>query len=340
MLTRSLSCLALVSLALFACTPEGPGAAPSATPTAGSTSAAPAASGAAELVSGVSIGPLRVGMTRGELEALKLPMKAGVASNELLVGSYSVRMEGDRAASVRLRLLDFPAGARVGGTVFVATTATIESIAKVLPGCGPVQVNEGGNVIVCDSGKTVLTAGGPPGIVELRVNDAARAATYASTNQDRGAPAQTSFATWTHPGMAMTFSYPDKLLTVSKKPDGATLKSEILGKIEDRSGQGKDKPQPLTITVSVRVGKLADVLKAERIESKDCQETTLNGVKGCSFRRGSHDAQQDMIYAALPNGKTLEVICDYLGEMGKPKVSMAEQTAACDKVVHTLSYKP
>lgn len=332
MITRSLCSLALVSLAsLAACTPEAPGSAPSATPTiAIATSAAPVAAGVVDLVSGTSIGPVRLGMNRGELEALQLPVKPGAMPGELLVGPYSVMMrDSDRAATVRVALSDLPAGARVGGAVFVAASAKIEGIAPALPGCGPVQMNRGASLITCDGGKTRLIAGGPHAAVYLEVENPA------------GAPSSpASESKWAHPGMAMSFSYPDKLLKVSHKPDGATLQSEILGKIEDRSGAGKDKPQPLTISVSVRIGKLAQVLKSEHIEEKDCAAATLAGGKACRFQRGSHDAQQELFFRELPGDRTLEVVCDYLGDMGKPKVSMAEQAAACARVVSTLSYQP
>jgi hypothetical protein len=140
--------------------------------------------------------------------------------------------------------------------------------------------------------------------------------------------------------MALSFSYNDKLLKVSHKPDGATLQSEVLGTIEDRSGEGKDKPQPLTITISVRVGKLAEVRKSERLDGEPTASGTIAGRPAFRDSRGSHDAQQELFFAELPDNRTLEILCDYLGDMGKPKVSFGEQVQACQRVVKTLSYGP
>lgn len=337
MVTGRLSFLALVSL--LGCSSEGGGAASEARPTVASAASAAPTAGGAELVSGTSIGPVRIGMTRAALEALGLAVQPGANPQELRVGPYVAELDGERVAAVHVTLQDLPSGARVGGETFEASSATIATIAKRLPTCGPVRMNRGANVIVCDGGKTQLVAGGPPGIVSLRVNDAARAAAAMATEGGDAAGAA-SDARWTHPGMAMSFSYPDKLLQVSHKPDGATLQSEPLGTIEDRTGAGKDRPRRLTITVSVRIGKLADVLRSESLDPRDCEATTLAAKKGCRLERGSHEAQQELTFAELPGDRTLTVLCDYLGDAGKPKVPVTEQIKACSRVVSTLSYQP
>lgn len=318
-------------------------------------SSAPAAANVPELVPGVGIGPVRVGMTRAELDALGLGTKPGPLGSDVSVGPYVASMDGDRVAAVFVELRAVPTGVRVGGTVFDAT-AKIEAIAQKLRSCEPLKVNEGANVIPCESGRAVVIAGGPTGIVALQVVSPERAAKKAGGAVE-GGPNTSSEATWKHPGMEMTLSYPDKFLKVAHKPDGATLTSEILGTIEDRSGQGKDKPSPFTITISVRVGKLLDVVKsslgqttatqmfpkgteASFKEEKDFSERIkISGANGYRIHMGSHDAHQHVAYAELKPGSTLEVTCSYVGDMAKPKVPMATQMKACDRVLSTLSIK-
>jgi hypothetical protein len=184
----------------------------------------------------------------------------------------------------------------------------------------------------------------------------ARATTGATTASASQGAAAASEAKWSHPTMTMSFTYPQPLLKVRHKPDGAVLESEILGNMEDRSGEGKDKPTALTITISVRTGKLLDVMKSNpaiqlptifpagteasfKEEKGFAERLTVAGNAGYRIRIGSHDAQQELIFAPLPPRSTLEVICKYLGDMAKPKVPMATQKKACDRVVSTLSIK-
>ena len=66
---------------------------------------------------------------------------------------------------------------------------------------------------------------------------------------------------------------------------------------------------------------------------------TVAGNAGYLIRSGSHDEQQQLVYAPLPPSSTLEVLCNYVGDMAKPKVPMAVQQSACDRVLSTLSIK-
>lgn len=313
---------------------------------------APPSANVPELVPGVSVGPVRIGMTRSDLDGLGLGTKPGPLGTDVSVGPYVASMDGDRVGAVHVDLRALPSGLRVGGKVFDGS-AKIEVIAESLRNCGPLQRNEGANVIPCESGRALVIAGGPPGIVSVHAVSPERAA----KKEGGAAPDTTSEATWKHPGMEMTLTYPDKLLKVAQKPDGATLTSEILGTIEDRSGEGKDKPSPLTITISVRVGKLLDVVKSSlgpqvatqmfpkgneasfKEEKLSSERMKISGANGYRIHMGSHDAQQHVAYAELKPGSTLEVTCSYVGDMAKPKVPMATQMKACDRVLSTLMIK-
>ncbi|APR84789.1 Hypothetical protein A7982_10138 [Minicystis rosea] len=358
MLAGRLAC-SLVSLiaCVAACTPGSSGptekTAHSATPPAPSASSA-AATTAPVLVPGESIGPVRIGMTRADLDALGLPTKKGPMSTDVTVGPYVASFDGDRVGGVSVALRELPGGARVGGAVFDGS-AKIQAIAAQLRGCGPTHENTGASVILCENARALVIGGGPPQLPSIEVVSAERAQKLLAKSGD--APAPTSEATWKHPGMAMSFTYPDKLLEVRQKPDGATLKTEIIGTIEDRSGHGKDRPSPFQMTISVRVGPLLDVMKSSGAvpvstlfpggneqsfkEEKDSAERlTVNGSQGYRISSGSHDIFEDRVYASLGPRSTLEVICAYVGDMAKPKVDFGTQREACGRVLATLSIKP
>jgi hypothetical protein len=308
-------------------------------PATASAAALPA--GAVDLVSGVSLGPVKVGMQRAEVDALGLPTKKGPMPGDLVVGPYLVLFEGETVRGVHVTLKDLPGGVRIGGKVFVAEGGTtIKSMAPALTGCGLERVNLGANVILCDDGKTELIAGGPPGIVALQINDAKRAAQ--AVERDKQSYGTAGDKAWKHASLPLSLHYDDKLLKLTERPDGVVMQSEVLGKIEDRtdSPTRNDKPQPLTITVTVKNGKLEGALKPEHIAEKDCESGSMAGHVACRFSRGSHDIQQELTFAEVGAGKTVVVLCDYLGGMGKPKVSFEDQRKACQQVVSSLQYKP
>lgn len=336
---------ALIGLAFLVGCSGSSGASGPDEPTRSATTSAAASPAIAELVSGAGIGPVRIGMTRAELDALGMATKGGPLRNDVTVGPYVASFDGDRVGSVFVELRALPAGVRVGGAVFQAAGATDAAIAARLPGCGPVQHNTGANVIACDGGRTEVITGSESGNLSLLVSSPARAAQHGT----RGAE-----AVWKHPGMAMSFTYRSAWLKVAPKPDGATLTSEVLGKIEDRSGNGPDQPAAFTITISVRVGALLDVMKSnpavpvktlfpggtEASFAADpgfADRLTVAGSPGYRIQMGSHEVHKDVVYAPLGARSTLEVTCDYLGDMAKPKVPMAEQMSACERVLSTLS---
>jgi hypothetical protein len=192
----------------------------------GAASGAPIATGGSaasvpDFVPGVAIGPVRIGMTRAELDGLKLPTKPGPITGEIVYGPYHVQFEQDRATFIHAELRELPSGVRVGGTVFDPGTKSIESIAAKLPACGKMQINEGANVIECAAGLGAVVAGGPPGIVSLQV----RSAGYAAKLHPTAAPTASSA-----PGAACTLEPCHGLdLTCSPRPPGACTEIYKLG---------------------------------------------------------------------------------------------------------------
>jgi hypothetical protein len=132
--------------------------------------AAPA--GVPQVDVGRGIGPVRLGMTRAEIDALGLPVKDDVWA--LHVGPYRARLEQGRVVLVEVALADLPGGLWVAGEVVAPTEKDIARIAAHLPGCGRMEMREGGNLITCSGGSTHVKAGGPVGIVAIDVVAAPR----------------------------------------------------------------------------------------------------------------------------------------------------------------------
>jgi hypothetical protein len=113
-----------------------------------------------------SLGGIKLGMTRAELNALKLapaPARLGppkqfprkALPGELEVGTFMVRMDGPNGTVSNIRLDDDEACVRWKGTR-IALAASGPRIAAQLGVCGPVSHNIGGNGIACAGGAISL----------------------------------------------------------------------------------------------------------------------------------------------------------------------------------------
>ena len=117
---------------------------------------------AINLVPGQSLGPLRIGMTRGDLAKAGFEVKphpsGQLGDNVRVVGPYQVVLDGDKVASIEVRLGDLSGGIAVAGRVIPAG-AGLEQLTKLLPGCGPAEAREGGTVVACGGGTTLIKVG-------------------------------------------------------------------------------------------------------------------------------------------------------------------------------------
>jgi hypothetical protein len=123
------------------------------------------------LIPGRSIGPIRLGMTRREAATIGLEVKphpSGQMGDAVrLVGPYYVVFDDDRVASVAFTLTGSPTGLVFEGKT-LAPTLSIDEVARALPNCGPVDVREGGTIIPCAGGTTVVKSA-LDGAVEVQV---------------------------------------------------------------------------------------------------------------------------------------------------------------------------
>jgi hypothetical protein len=129
--------------------------------------------GAVPLVPGESIGPLRIGMSRRDLSRAGFDVKpdpSGQLGDAVrVVGPYHVVLDGDQVASIEVKLRDLHAGLSVGGRLIPAGSA-IEDVTKALPNCGPAEDREGGTVVVCGGGTTLVKAGAhEPSMIEIQI---------------------------------------------------------------------------------------------------------------------------------------------------------------------------
>lgn len=131
-----------------------------------------AKSGTPVIVPGQSIGVIRIGMTRADCKRLSLELKShpsGQFGDAVSVaGPYLIVFEGDRVASVALKLKDTKAGIAIAGQI-LPVSATLEQVAKALPKCGDVEVREGGTVVTCAGGTTLVKCGAEDSSVEIQV---------------------------------------------------------------------------------------------------------------------------------------------------------------------------
>ena len=128
--------------------------------------------GAPQVVPGKGIGPLQVGMTREEVSRLGLSLKphpsGQMGPGVLLVGPYYVVFREDRVTSIAFTLTGSPAGLLWGDKV-LPPSASLEQVEATLPGCGQIQLVEGGAQLQC--GPDTLVKRGADNVVEVQVGE-------------------------------------------------------------------------------------------------------------------------------------------------------------------------
>jgi hypothetical protein len=123
------------------------------------------------LVSGRSLGPVQLGMTVTALRALGGPLQEASRRGDdvtYTLAPLSVGVRNNTVVRVALTVGDHPGGLRIGATRIAADTPT-ETVTAALPGCGPIELNRGGAVAVCDNGRTRVMRVGPPAVLAVEV---------------------------------------------------------------------------------------------------------------------------------------------------------------------------
>ncbi len=124
------------------------------------------------VVPGQSIGMIRIGMTRADFKQLGLDLKphpSGQFGDAVsVVDAYHIVFDGDRVVSVALKLKDSPSGISIAGHV-LPPSAPLEQVIKSLPNCGDVEAREGGSVVTCAGGTTLVKCGAEDSSVEIQV---------------------------------------------------------------------------------------------------------------------------------------------------------------------------
>ncbi len=122
------------------------------------------------LVPGKSIGPLSLGMSRAEIATAGFELKphpSGKMGPDVGVAEpYDVVFDQNRVSSIAVALIKAPSGIAVGDHI-IPPSASIEEAARAIPRCGSVDRREGGSVISCDGGRTLIKES--DGQVEIQV---------------------------------------------------------------------------------------------------------------------------------------------------------------------------
>jgi hypothetical protein len=128
--------------------------------------------GALPVVLGVSIGPLKLGMTADEVTALgflakKLPTDIN-PTRMVVTEAFELSFDSkDKLDSIQLDLTNYPDGIIVNGKTFDKKSSEADLL-KGVPGCGKVPNDLGGGLAACASNAFVGHAG-PIGLVVFRI---------------------------------------------------------------------------------------------------------------------------------------------------------------------------
>jgi hypothetical protein len=112
-------------------------------------------------------------MSRAEVDRLGLEVRPDpsgqMGAGVRLVGPFNVVFAGDRVASVTFTVTGSRTGIRVKDR-HLADGVSSQELAKALSACGPPEEHEGGSVISCEGGTTLIKVGaGNPSVVEVQV---------------------------------------------------------------------------------------------------------------------------------------------------------------------------
>ena len=174
---------------------------------------------------GHSMGPLKLGMTEAEVRALqpKLTIAPGYTDTVLNVGPYEVQFVDGRVARITVIYdrLDHPL--LLGDTGKVLPRGTMAEVARVVGGCGPVELGVGGSRLPCPGGLNLFSVG-PPGLLRIDVvPDAATASTPEHVVCD-------AYALPGKVGDRATVSAGQTLCVESRALPQATVAADIVGK--------------------------------------------------------------------------------------------------------------
>jgi hypothetical protein len=111
-----------------------------------------------EVVPYQSIGPLRIGMTKNEVQALGMEMR-GVQGIDgyFIVGMYTVQFLSDKLFLIEAELKDLPDCMSYQKTK-IKKSFDEKKLAKIFPVCKEMEIRFGGNIIEC-SGVTISIGG-------------------------------------------------------------------------------------------------------------------------------------------------------------------------------------
>lgn len=122
------------------------------------------------LVPGEAIGPVRVGMSKAEIEALGiLTTHPQFAAMTIPISVYYD--EADKAKSIEISLVHTDKDVSIGD-VTIPKSASVDQIRELLGDCQEPEVNKGATMHACRGGAMFIAIGsGNPNEVWLRIDD-------------------------------------------------------------------------------------------------------------------------------------------------------------------------
>jgi hypothetical protein len=122
------------------------------------------------LAPGEAIGPIRIGMSKAEIEALGI-LETHPQFSAMTIPISVYYDESEKAKTVEISLTHSDEDVAIGDVV-IPRTANVEQIRKLLGDCSEPEVNKGGTMHACRGGAVFIAIGsGNPDEVWLRINE-------------------------------------------------------------------------------------------------------------------------------------------------------------------------
>jgi hypothetical protein len=124
-----------------------------------------------EVVPGVSIGPLKLGMTRAELKTLGYVAKPVTPENDgevIAVIPYLIVLRSEKVASIEATVTQMPRGLRIRGKV-LSPRSTFAQVGASFAGCEPLRRGLGGDSFRCEGKRLLVKSGGGSGLIHVQI---------------------------------------------------------------------------------------------------------------------------------------------------------------------------
>jgi hypothetical protein len=249
----------------------------------------PASGPTYELIPGEAIGPIRMGMSKADVEALGV-LQVHPKFSAMTIPITAYYDEAERARSIEISLMHSDKDVRVG-EVTIPRTASIEQIRELLGGCKDPEVNTGASMYSCLDGALFIAIGsGNSGEIWLRTS---KSETYVLVPGERIGPVRLGMSKAEIEALGLLETHPQySAMTV---PISVYYDESEQAKIIEISLMHSEKDVMIGGAAELAIPRATGINEIRELLG-DCQEPVVN--KGATM----HSCRDGKMFIAIGSG--------------------------------------